>query len=92
MSLTRDKQRGLTDKVGNILSLKFTFSSILSIIQIHTGMGFTDGSPLYQRISWRSASSEHPTYSLQYYSDDSNGNKCKKWNKFDNWALLLAGT
>ena len=28
---------------------------------------------------------------LILYSDDSSGNRSKKWNKFDNWALLLAG-
>ena len=25
------------------------------------------------------------------YSDDTSGNRSKKWNKFDNWAMLLAG-
>ena len=29
---------------------------------------------------------------LILYSDDSSGKKSKKRNKFDNWALLLAGT
>lgn len=28
---------------------------------------------------------------LIIYSDDTSGNRSKKWNKFDNWALLLAG-
>ena len=25
------------------------------------------------------------------YSDDTSGNKSKKWNKFDLWAMMLAG-
>lgn len=28
---------------------------------------------------------------LILYSDDTSGNRSKKWNKFDNWAVLLAG-
>ena len=28
---------------------------------------------------------------LILYTDDSSGNRSRKWNKFDNWALLLAG-
>ena len=28
---------------------------------------------------------------LLLYSDDTSGNKSKKWNKFDNWCTLLAG-
>lgn len=28
---------------------------------------------------------------LMIYSDDTSGNRSKKWNKFDNWALMLAG-
>ena len=28
---------------------------------------------------------------LILYSDDTSGNRSKKWNKFDIWALLLAG-
>lgn len=38
-------------------------------------------------------SSSLPTYivPLILYSDDTSGNKSKKWNKFDLWALLLAG-
>ena len=28
---------------------------------------------------------------LILYSDDTSGNRSKKWNKFDIWALMLAG-
>lgn len=28
---------------------------------------------------------------LILFSDDTSGNRSKKWNRFDNWALLLAG-
>lgn len=28
---------------------------------------------------------------LILFSDDTSGNRSKKWNKFDNWALMLAG-
>lgn len=28
---------------------------------------------------------------LILYSDDTSGNRSKKWNKFDLWSLLLAG-
>ena len=28
---------------------------------------------------------------LTLYSDDTSGNRSKKWNKFDYWCLLLAG-
>lgn len=28
---------------------------------------------------------------LILFSDDSSGNRSKKWNKFDNWAIILAG-
>ena len=28
---------------------------------------------------------------LVLYSDDTSGNRSKKWNKFDVWAMMLAG-
>ena len=31
------------------------------------------------------------TVPLILYTDDTSGNRSRKWNKFDNWALLLAG-
>lgn len=31
------------------------------------------------------------TVPLILFSDDSSGNRSKKWNKFDNWAMLLGG-
>ncbi len=31
------------------------------------------------------------TVPLMLYTDDTSGNRSRKWNKFDNWTLLLAG-
>lgn len=31
------------------------------------------------------------TVPLILFSDDSSGNRSKKWSKFDNWAVMLAG-
>ena len=57
-------------------------------------------SPQFQQ--WKELTSVHPTKAkaegipvfctpLILYSDDTSGNKSKKWNKFDVWALLFAG-
>lgn len=51
---------------------------------------------------WEVLTSVHPskassnslpvfTLPLILYSDDTSGNRSKKWNKFDVWTLLLAG-
>ena len=48
---------------------------------------------LIHQNKWKTASKGHPVVMvpLVLFSDDVSGNLSKKWNKFDVWALLLAG-
>ena len=48
---------------------------------------FIEPSPAKQR----SGGLHTVTVPLILYTDDTNGNRSKKWNKFDCWCLLLAG-